>query len=108
MNISTRLAYKRAHIDMKIAENITDQKNQEASEAASSGAANAGQLRKSFSTLPESVGQMRALPEVSMDTPFKTAALTVCALCAFAAAPENSHTPTVTKFKKRLAIKKLI
>ena len=38
-----------------------------------------------FSTLPESAEQLRALPEAAMDTPFQTAALTVCALCAFAA-----------------------
>ena len=28
---------------------------------------------------------MQALPEASLDTPFKTAALTVCALCAYGA-----------------------
>lgn len=38
-----------------------------------------------FSALPESVEEMKALPEASLDTPFKTAALTVCALCAYAA-----------------------
>ena len=38
-----------------------------------------------FRALPESVEQMRALPEAALDTPFKTAALTVLALCAFAA-----------------------
>lgn len=41
-----------------------------------------------FSALPESLAELKALPEASMDTPFKTAALTVCALCVFAAAPE--------------------
>ena len=43
-----------------------------------------------FSALPESVEQMKALPEASMDTPFKTAALTVCALCAYAAQPDSA------------------
>lgn len=38
-----------------------------------------------FQTLPESLVEMQALPEASLDTPFKTAALTVCALCAYAA-----------------------
>ncbi|MGN1133593.1 MAG: DUF6935 domain-containing protein, partial [Oscillospiraceae bacterium] len=38
-----------------------------------------------FSQLPESLAQMQTLPEASLDTPFKTAALTVCALCAYAA-----------------------
>ena len=38
--------------------------------------------RFTFSALPESLAEMQALPEASLDTPFKTAALTVCALCA--------------------------
>ena len=48
---------------------------------------NLGNQRETFtfSTLPESAEQLRALPEAAMDTPFQTAALTVCALCAFAA-----------------------
>lgn len=38
-----------------------------------------------FSALPESLAEMQALPEAKLDTPFKTAALTVLALCAYAA-----------------------
>ena len=38
-----------------------------------------------FSALPESVSQLQSLPEAALDSPFKTAALTVCALCAYAA-----------------------
>ncbi|MBE6870839.1 MAG: hypothetical protein E7491_02715 [Ruminococcaceae bacterium] len=38
-----------------------------------------------FEALPESLAELKALPEAAMDTPFKTAALTVCALCAYAA-----------------------
>lgn len=38
-----------------------------------------------FTALTESVEEMKALPEASLDTPFKTAALTVLALCAYAA-----------------------
>lgn len=38
-----------------------------------------------FSSLPESLEEMQALPEASLDTPFKSAALTVLALCAYAA-----------------------
>lgn len=38
-----------------------------------------------FTELPESLAQMQALPEASLDSPFKAAALTVCALCAYAA-----------------------
>lgn len=38
-----------------------------------------------FTALPESLAEMQALPEAKLDTPFKTAALSVCALCAYAA-----------------------
>jgi len=38
-----------------------------------------------FPALPESLAELQALPEAAMDTPFKTAALTVCALCVYAA-----------------------
>lgn len=37
-----------------------------------------------FATLPGNLSEMTALPEASLDTPFKAAALTVCALCVFA------------------------
>ncbi len=48
---------------------------------------NGGKETVSFTIneLPENVEQLKALPESKMDTPFKTAALTVCALCAYAA-----------------------
>ena len=38
-----------------------------------------------FAALPESLAQMQALPEASLNDPYKTAALTVCAICAYAA-----------------------
>lgn len=38
-----------------------------------------------FASLPESLDEMMKLPEASLDTPYKTAALTVLALCAYAA-----------------------
>lgn len=38
-----------------------------------------------FAALPESLAQMQALPEAALSSPFHTAALTVCALCAYAA-----------------------
>lgn len=41
-----------------------------------------------FPALPESLEELRALPETALDTPFKAAALTVLALCAYAAEPE--------------------
>ena len=39
----------------------------------------------SFVSLPESLDQMKALPEAALATPFQTAALTVCALCVYGA-----------------------
>lgn len=59
--------------------------------AAQSVVRNLGNQKETFTfvALPESVEELRSLPEAAMDTPFKTAALTVCALCAFAAVPEN-------------------
>lgn len=41
-----------------------------------------------FASLPESLSQMQALPEAALQTPFQAAALTVCALCVYAAAPQ--------------------
>ena len=36
-----------------------------------------------FETLPKNLEELKALPEAVMDDPFKTAALTLCALCAY-------------------------
>jgi len=41
-----------------------------------------------FANLPESLAQLQALPEAALATPFQTAALTVCALCAYGADPK--------------------
>jgi len=38
-----------------------------------------------FPALPDSLADLQALPEADLDTPFPTAALTVCAICAYAA-----------------------
>lgn len=38
-----------------------------------------------FQALPESSAELQALPEAALKTPFQTAALTVLALCAYAA-----------------------
>lgn len=38
-----------------------------------------------FAKLPESVGELQALPEATLDSPFKTAALSLLALCAYGA-----------------------
>ncbi len=36
-----------------------------------------------FRTLPGNLAELQALPEASLDSPFKTAALTLAALCSF-------------------------
>ena len=66
---------------------IFDKLKSTAASAVRSAVQSVGNKRESFtfSALPESLAQMQALPEASLDTPFKTAALTVCALCAYAA-----------------------
>lgn len=38
-----------------------------------------------FSSLPESLSELQALPEATLDNPYKTAALSLCALCVYAA-----------------------
>lgn len=38
-----------------------------------------------FQQLPENLEQMKSLPEAGLRTPYETAALTVCALCTYAA-----------------------
>ena len=38
-----------------------------------------------FAALPESLAEMKALPEAELSSPYQTAALTLCALCAYAA-----------------------
>ena len=45
-------------------------------------------VKFTFAALPESLDELKALPEATLDTPFKTAALTLCALCAYAASSE--------------------
>ncbi len=45
----------------------------------------------SFAALPTSLTELRALPEAALDTPYKTAALTVAALCRFAEGESAVH-----------------
>lgn len=64
-----------------------------AQQAVNSAAQSAGNRRETstFSALPESLAEMQALPEAGLDSPFKTAALTVLALCAYAAARKEEN-----------------
>lgn len=66
---------------------IFDKLKSTAKQAAVSTAQSFGTKRETFvfRALPESLAELQALPEATMDTPYKTAALTVLALCAFAA-----------------------
>lgn len=43
----------------------------------------------SFEKLPENLEEMKNMPEISMDDPFKTAALALCALCVYSKDREN-------------------
>lgn len=69
---------------------IFDQMKNKAAAVAGAAINNVGNKRETFTftALPESVEEMRGLLEAAMDTPFQTAALTICALCAFAASQE--------------------
>jgi len=60
----------------------------DALKATANGAVNSLAQKKetfTFTALPESLADLQALPEAALDTPFQTAALTVCALCVYAA-----------------------
>lgn len=43
-----------------------------------------------FSTLPTNVSELQALPEASLDSAFKTTALTIVALCRYETNPEEA------------------
>ena len=71
-------------INMSIFDNLRNA----AGNTAGGNAAQQGTFTFTFQRLPESLDELKALPEAALDTPYKTAALTVLALCAYAAAPE--------------------
>ena len=66
---------------------IFDKLKNTAQQAVNTAVQSAGSKRETFTfaALPESLAELQVLPEASLDTPFKTAALTVLALCAYAA-----------------------
>ena len=66
---------------------IFDKLRQTATSAVKTATATVGNKTQTFTfaQLPESLAQMQALPEARLDDPYKTAALTVCAVCACAA-----------------------
>ena len=66
---------------------IFDRLKNSATSAIGKAASSLGNKKETFTfnALPESLAQLQALPEASLDSPYKTAALTLCALCAYAA-----------------------
>lgn len=66
---------------------IFDRLKSSASSAIGKAASSLGNKKETFTfnALPESLAQMQALPEASLDSPYKTAALTLCALCVYGA-----------------------
>ena len=66
---------------------IFDKLKKNAVSAAGKAVQSLGNQRETFTfqALPESLAQMQELPEAALDSPYQTAALTVCALCAYAA-----------------------
>lgn len=66
---------------------IFDKLRNTAQQVAGTVAQSVGSKRESFTfaELPESLAKLQSLPEADLDTPYKTAALTVLALCAYAA-----------------------
>ena len=66
---------------------IFDKLKNNAISAVGKAAQSLGSQRETFTfrALPESLAEMQALPEAALDTPFQTAALSLCALCAYAA-----------------------
>ena len=44
--------------------------------------------RFSFTAVPQNLSELQALPEATLDTPFKTAALTILALCLYKDNPD--------------------
>ena len=64
---------------------IFDKLKNQAAEAVKAEAPKTGKEVFTFTALPESLAELKALPEAALDTPFKAAALAVCALCAYGA-----------------------
>ena len=66
---------------------IFDKLKNSAVNTVAAAAASMGNQRETFTfaALPESLAELQTLPEAALATPFQTAALTVLALCAYAA-----------------------
>ena len=72
---------------MSIFDKLFNKAANAATDAVKSAASNVGNKKEefTFASLPESLDELKALPEAKLDDPYKTAALTVVALCVYAA-----------------------
>ena len=72
---------------MSIFDKIFNKAANASTNAAKNAASNLGNKKEvfTFTALPENLAELQALPEAKLDSPFKTAALTVVALCVYAA-----------------------
>lgn len=72
---------------MSIFDKLFNKAANAAMESVKSAVSNAGNKKEefTFASLPESLAELKALPEAKLDDPYKTAALTVVALCVYAA-----------------------
>jgi hypothetical protein len=72
---------------MSIFDKLLNKAANAATGAVKSAVSNAGNKKEefTFASLPESLDELKALPEAKLDDPYKTAALTVVALCVYAA-----------------------
>lgn len=65
-------------------------KNETASNASSTGKGTNRAESFTFSSLPNNLSELQALPEASLDSAFKTTALTIVALCAYEKNPNEA------------------
>lgn len=65
-------------------------KNETASNASSTGKGTNRVESFTFSSLPNNLSELQALPEASLDSAFKTTALTIVALCAYEKNPNEA------------------
>ena len=72
---------------MSIFDKLFNKAQNAASDAVKTAVSNMANKKEefTFAKLPESLAELQALPEAKLDDPYKTAALTVVALCVYAA-----------------------
>lgn len=81
---------------LKFGQGILSALKKEASRPATGASASVGKGKSrsekfTFSSLPKNLSELQALSEISLDTPFKTVALTLLALCHFEENPEEVY-----------------